>query len=462
MGLLRTDLIPIAFTFPQALAFQYLVSATRKSAMKRFKKPALWVAGFFLTTLLLGCGSPPERADLILTHARVIDGTGTVYKDATIAITGDRIQTITDAETPFNATVTIDARGKTVLPGLIDTHIHFGVGSAVDEESFAEFLTNGLPANLQEYLSHGVTTIKSTGDIAEPYLKVREQVAAGEIQGPRIFLVGPTLTAPGGHPAATVLKDNPWRSAGGSRELTSETEARTIVRQLSELGVDAIKFVYQGSTDENKPYLWRPGVPVRKLTPPIMRAIIDESHQHQLRVTAHTQHLEDALEVLEAGCDGLEHGVMRTRLQDEKLATLLKGRKASYAPTLSLFQAGRTGSGQDSDQLETAMANLKQLADSGVRIVLGTDTLSRGTPPGSTTLKELELMVRAGLSPEQVIQAATRNAAEHLGRLDEFGTLEPGKLADLIMVDGDPLEDISVIHNIEVVIKGGQIVVDHR
>jgi len=155
----QTDLIPIAFTFPQALAFQYLVSATRKSAMKRFKKPALWVASVFLTTLLLGCGSPPERADLILTHARVIDGTGAVYEDATIAITGERIKTITDAENSFNATVTIDVEGKTVLPGLIDTHIHFGVGSAVDEESFAEFLTNGLPANLQEYLSHGVTTM---------------------------------------------------------------------------------------------------------------------------------------------------------------------------------------------------------------------------------------------------------------------------------------------------------------
>jgi imidazolonepropionase-like amidohydrolase len=108
------------------------------------------------------------------------------------------------------------------------------------------------------------------------------------------------------------------------------------------------------------------------------------------------------------------------------------------------------------------MANLKQLANAGVRIVLGTDTLSRGTPPGSTTLNELELMVRAGLSPEQAIQAATRNAAQHLGKLDELGTLEPGKLADLIIVDGDPLMDISVIHNIEVVIKGGKVVVDHR
>jgi len=136
----------------------------------------LWVAGVFLTTLLPGCGSPPETADLILTHARVIDGTGAVYEDATIAITGDRIQTITDAQTPFKATVTIDAEGKTVLPGLIDTHIHLGVGDAVDEDSPAEFLNNGLPANLQEYLSHGVTTIKSTGDIAEPYLKVRARV----------------------------------------------------------------------------------------------------------------------------------------------------------------------------------------------------------------------------------------------------------------------------------------------
>ena len=243
--------------------------------------------------------------------------------------------------------------------------------------------------------------------------------------------------------------------------MTSETEARTIVRQLSELGVDAIKFVYQGSTDENKPYLWRPGVPVRKLTPPIMRAILTKVINISSRHGSHAKF---------GGCPGSTRGGLRwfgtwcyeNATSGRKLATLLKERKASYAPTLSLFQAGRTGSGQDLDPLETAMANLKQLADSGVRIVLGTDTLSRGTPPGSTTLKELALMVRAGLSPEQAIQAATRTAAEHLGKLDELGTFEPGKLADLIVVDGDPLLDIAVIHNIEVVIKGGQIVVDHR
>ncbi len=108
------------------------------------------------------------------------------------------------------------------------------------------------------------------------------------------------------------------------------------------------------------------------------------------------------------------------------------------------------------------MANLKQLANAGVRIVLGTDGGPARGGSGIDTLKELEWMVQAGMSPAQVIQAGTSHAAELLGQLDELGTLEAGKLADLIIVDGDPLQDISVIHNIEVVIKGGKVVVDRR
>ena len=419
----------------------------------------LLVVAMLLTAVLLAAQSAPESADLVLTNARVIDGTGAVYNRATIAITGERIQSITSGEKQISADRTIDVDGKTVLPGLINSHIHFGVGKAVDEQSFNQYLTHELPAGLQEYLSHGVTTIKSTGDIAEPSIEIRERIARGEIQGPRIFLVGPVLTAPGGHPPATLFRDNPWRRARGSIELTSATEARTAVRQLSELGVDAIKFVYQGSTDEKKPYMWRPDVPLRKITPETMKAIIDESHKHGLRVTVHTADVEDALAVLEAGADGLEHGVNRSRLPDEKLGTLFRKSKASYIPTLSLYVRNRP------NELEMIMANLKQLADEGARIVLGTDgspTSNAGFGSGFQTLKELERMVQAGMSPEQAIQAATRNAAEHLGKLDDLGTLEPGKLADLIIVDGDPLVDIRMIHNIEVVIKGGKVVVDNR
>jgi imidazolonepropionase-like amidohydrolase len=108
------------------------------------------------------------------------------------------------------------------------------------------------------------------------------------------------------------------------------------------------------------------------------------------------------------------------------------------------------------------MRNLKRLADQGVRIVVGTDGIPSAGASGSDTLKELELMVEAGMDPEQVIQAATRSAARHLGKLDDLGTVEAGKLADLIIVDGDPLADIAQLHAIEVVIKGGKIVVDHR
>ncbi len=190
-----------------------------------------------------------------------------------------------------------------------------------------------------------------------------------------------------------------------------------------------------------------------------MRAIIDESHRLQLRVTAHTNEVEDAIAVLEAGCDGIEHGVSRTRLPDQQLGVLLRESGAFYVPTLSLGGArGRW----TSERWEATTANLKQLVDQGARIALGTDGNPASIGSGAATLKELELMVEAGMSPEQVIEAATRNAAEHLGKLDDLGTLEAGKLADLVIVNGDPLADITVMNNIEVVIQGGRVVVDNR
>ena len=453
----QTDLIPIAFTFPQALAFQHLVSATRKSAMKRFTKKAVWVAGVLFPALLLSCSPPPESVDLLITHARVIDGNGTVLEGATIAITGERIQTITNDEERFTAGTTIDAAGKTVLPGLINTHIHIGSqGRFVDEQTLAEYLSNGFPRDMQDYLDHGVTSIKSTGDLTEPFLEVRESLARGEIQGPRLFLVGPVLSAPEGHPSVTVYPNNLWLREGSSRELSTEEEARAVVRQLSESGVDAIKFVYHGSSDENKPYFLRPGLSIRKITPQVMKAIIEEGHAHQLPVTAHTADLEDAVAVIEAGVDGLEHGVTTERIVDERFGTLLLQQDTFYGPTLSGYL------NRSPEMADILLPNLKGLADQGVCMVLGTDGGPARGGSGIDTLKELEWMVQAGMSPAQVIQAGTRHAAELLGQLDELGTLEAGKLADLIILDGDPLQDISVIHNIEVVIKGGNIVADHR
>ncbi len=326
----------------------------------------------------------------------------------------------------------------------------------VNEQTLTDFLVDGLTADLYDYLSHGVTTIKSAGDPAALLIQARRRLEQGELHGPRLFLTGPPLTGVDGHPAATLFKDNTWLRTRHTIELASEQEARKAVGRLAALGVDAIKLVYQGSSDEAAPYLFRPGVPLPKMSHLIMQAIIDESHRHQLLVTAHTNDLGDALAVLEAGCDGLEHGVSRARLRGTELGPLLKQHEASYVPTLSLYARRRP------EVLETAMGNLKWLADQGVRIVVGTDGIPSAGASGPDTLRELELMVEAGMDPDQVIQAATRNAARHLGKLEEMGTVEEGKLADLIIVDGDPLADIAQLQAIEVVIKGGKVVVDHR
>ena len=414
------------------------------------------LAGIFLPAPLLAAQPPSDPVDLLITRARVIDGTGAVHEGATLAITGGRIASIHPGPTQLRAALTIDAKGKTVLPGLINAHVHLRPPGVVNEQTLTDYLAHGLTADLEDYLSHGVTTIKSAGDPAALLIQTRNRLEQGEIQGPRLFLTGPPLTGVDRHPAATLFKDNPWLRTRHVIELTSEQEARNAVGQLAALDVDAIKLVYQGSNDEAEPYMFRPGVPLPKMSRLVMHAVIDESHRHQLLVTAHTNDLGDALAALEAGCDGLEHGVSRSRLRGMELGPQLRQRQASYVPTLSLYAQRRP------EVLETAMGNLKRLADQGVRIVVGTDGIPSAGASGPDTLRELELMVEAGMDPDQVIQAATRSAAHHLGKLEELGTVEVGKVADLIIVDGDPLADIAQLHAIEVVITGGKIVVDNR
>ena len=195
---------------------------------------------------------------------------------------------------------------------------------------------------------------------------------------------------------------------------------------------------------------------MEKLQENVMKTIIDEAHRHQLRATVHTWHEQDAIDVLQAGADGVEHGVGHALLTNDTLAKVLLARKATYyVPTLrvlTLAKPPRT--------LPIGKQNLKRLANNGVPVAVGTDTLGglAATPPGLNTIQELELMVEAGLPTHDVIEAATRNAAEHLGLAKDLGTVEPGKIADLIIVDGDPLADISALRNVEIVVQAGRVV----
>ncbi|MHC4227314.1 MAG: amidohydrolase family protein [Planctomycetota bacterium] len=395
--------------------------------------------------LFLSVGVYGEEPTLLIENARVIVGDGTVKDAATVVIAGDRIQSVSTSNPQLKAAKRIDSPGRTLMPGLIDTHIHFGL-TGQSRVAFRKQVETSPPKYLKDFIQHGVTTVKSLGDPLDLVLELRTMVNEGNTLGPRILLVGPNFTAPGGHPVATMGQDE------GAFEVDDENAARKEVRRLHEKGVDAIKAVLEGGGG------WEMPDKLPRLSANVLRAIVDEAHKHKLAVTVHTHREQDVIDAVEAGADGVEHGVSDAKLSDNCPANLLLERNVNYTPTLWIMRIGSLASGSKS--FEITKQNLKFLSDKGVRISLGTDTLCSMPRPGLNTIQEMEFMVEAGLTPEKVIRAATRNAAEHLGLLEDLGTIEPGKIADLIIIDGDPLKDISSLHQIQMVIKAGRIVHD--
>lgn len=407
----------------------------------RIKIGLVWI----VTISSIVVSSHGQEATLVIENARVIVGDGTVKDSATVIIAGDRIQSLSTNNPRLKAIRRIDARGRTLMPGLIDTHIHFGL-TGQNRVAFRSQMETSPPKYLKDFIRHGVTTVKSLGDPLNLILELRAMVNEGNILGPRILLVGPNFTAPGGHPVATLGQHE------GAIEVDDENTARKEVCRLRKKGVDAIKAVLEGGGG------WEMPDTLPRLSANVLRAIVDEAHKHKLPVTVHTHREQDALDAIEAGADGVEHGVSDARLSDNCVANLLLERNVNYTPTLWIMRISSLAS--ESKSFDITKQNLKFLSDKGVRISLGTDTFCSMPRPGLNTIQEMEFMVEAGLTPDKVIRVATRNAAEHLGHLEDLGTVEPGKIADLIIIDGDPLKDISSLHQVQMVIKAGRIVHD--
>ncbi|MER6441320.1 amidohydrolase family protein [Streptomyces sp. NPDC001185] len=398
----------------------------------------------------------PEAYDLVISRAYVFDGRKALTGLYDIAINGSEIACLSAER--LSGRQEVDAAGGWVMPGLIDTHIHFyDVHAISDPDSMRAFEENELPGKLGSFLDHGVTTIKSVGDPAGAILHTRAQIAAGTLRGPRLLATGPGITGRDGHPAATVFSNNPWARERWTGEVDSVQQIRDLVHHLADLKVDAIKLLSEGAcTHAGGPkYLWQnpafPGnVELERLPVDLLRAGIETGHDRGLRVTVHTTQQAAAREAVEAGADGLEHGVTVEPLTDHSLIDLMLERGVSYTPTLWI-----------DDAHPDARGNLKKVAEAGVSIALGSDTFSGPGLFGANTLEEAELMVAAGMTPTQALAAGTSGASRQCVRPD-LGTVAPGKRADLLVMNADPTADIGNLRDLSMVILNGRLAVDRR
>jgi len=458
-----------------------------------------------------------QAQDLAITHARLIDGTGAAPMDgATIVVRDGRIAAVGrdgTIEVPEGMR-TIDATGKFVMPGLADMHVHFSFGAPIQRRS------DETEAVLARELYYGVTSIlqlgATQGDVAS-INALRARRKAGTLAAPYIYASGGHLTLPGTHPVYTIFPPEVRAQADrltaatpvddpvdlvpmglGLSFVRNETAARKAVRERAEGGMDAIKI-----TVESGPMPFGDDHPLMSVD--MIRAIADEAHARGLPVFAHVSSPNELEAAMAGGADAVVHAVIDPPLPDAAMAARVAASGMAMVPTLALndgaveyatapgymddpfFRATvgeneiealrgpfagiwrrnweMNAGGEDGDRLAAmqrhrvdVLASIGRMHAAGVPVVLGTDTGNPYVYPGYSVHRELELLVQAGLTPMQAIEAGTRRAAEMLRKSGEFGSIAPGRRADLLVLDADPLLDIRNTRSIDLVIAEGRVV----
>ncbi len=423
------------------------------------------------------------RGTVFIYAGRLWDGVSNkVLEQVTVIIRNGRIAEVRSGFTsaPPSARV-LDAKTLTVLPGLGDAHVHLGNDGGFAFQLPDEGEEEALERRLKGYLRCGVTMVKSCGDHTDLILRLRDRERQGLISAPRLIVVGPTFTAPKGHPTELFF----WAPDIKTfvRELNTPQQAVAELNELAER-IDSVRAVYgSGSGLFTYPRMKRE----------VLAALIAEAHKRNLKVTVHTDKSEEVRTAVELGADGIEHGSFFDAIDDATLQKMAK-RKVVFVPTLAAAEGMRKlalGEPADNEpfvrdivpkkvreslteggwaamwrlwmrmrgwnkQLRTNMDNVRRAFKAGVSIVCGTDAGNPFTFHGPAVHRELRLLVRAGLPPIEALKAATSRCARWLGI--DAGAITKGKLADIIAVDGDPTQDITALAKLRWVMKGGQIV----
>lgn len=380
--------------------------------------------------------------------------------EATVLIRDGRIEAVgpgSEVEVPPGAE-TVDLGGTTLLPGLIDLHVHLGTPELELGEDFGISTLAGAvfdamrhaPGPRRAMLEHGVTTFRSLGDDAAWILEVRELVADGDLEGPRVVAAGPVFTSRGGHPVATIHGGDVQE--GVVEVPTTPEAARARVDALAGDGVDLIKVVHDRGDPAHRS--------LEPIATEVLEAIVDRAHAHDLQVVAHWGTAEDLGELLAAGVDGLEHLEPRGVVggwPDGHLEAIVE-RGLPLGPTLAVIEP--VIAAERPEVWAQVQARLAVLHEAGAPIVASSDAPMNGLGFGSGLHRELELLVDAGLSPTAALRAATVVAADVLGH-EAIGVIEPGRAADLLAVRGDPTVDITAVRDVAAVWRDGRLVVDH-
>jgi imidazolonepropionase-like amidohydrolase len=406
---------------------------------------------------------PAAPSEVAIRAGKLLDvRTGQYAKDQIIWIEGDRIKAIGSA-TEITAklpagTKTVDLSQFTVLPGLIDCHTHLTLnpylnGPAGLHVSYPRQALYGAKA-ARVTLEAGFTTVRNVGADGFSDVALRDAIRAGDVPGPRMLVSGPALSITGGHGDENFLAPQfGWSSDGVADGVDGVTKK---VRENIKYGADVIKFMATGGvlSEGDNPAL-------AQYSPEEMKAIVDTAHGLGRKVAAHAHGATGIKYAVLAGVDSIEHG---SYINDEDIA-LMKQRGTYLVPTVYLedwLLENVDTLGLTPNMIEKAHAvlpiaqqNLSHAFKSGVKIALGTDA---AVYPHGLNAHEFGKMVDMGLTPLQAIQAGTVNASDLIGWADRVGTLEPGKFADLIAVEGDPITNIRVLENVQFVMKGGQVV----
>lgn len=434
-----------------------------------------------VVSLAVACAAVTAAADevkptLALVGGQVIDGyEGPPIRDGVVLIAGERIVAVgprSEVAVPPGTPV-IDTEGMSVLPGLMDMHVHLMILGHADYEYWdtkylPRFRSEVMPIAAKQLLMSGVTTVRDLGSTLEDILDVRKRIESGAIPGPRLFVSGPFIQRRPYAPYEALFR---WGVDGPA-------DARAKVSKLIAAGVDFIKLIDQD-----------------QLTDDEVKAVVETAHAAKRKVVAHA-HREDEIRVgLKHGVDCFEHTGLATSpgYPEDVLAGLRKRNNTLYwCPTIEgLFLADYTARvfperlddpdwrrdmpKEMADDIRASLRNVtaldyftltfrriptladkfRQLRETGVTMLVGTDSGIPGNFHTDSTWRELDTWARLGATPMQAIAGATRWPARFLGKEKELGTLAPGRYADVIAVEGDVLANVGLLQRVDVVVKNG-------